>query len=669
MSGILVVARPLALAVLLAAAICDLAAAAEYSERERGFWSFQPRSAGSPPAVGSDWVRSPVDAFVLSRLTEEGLRPAPEADPATLARRVYFDVTGLPPSPAELEAFLNDRQPDAWERLVDRLLASPRQGERAAQRWLDVVRYAETEGFEYDRYLPGLWRYRDYVIDSFNSDLPFDRFVREQLAGDEMVRGGPALASNRTLLAAAGLHRLGPVRRNAGNQEVASSRNEVLTERTDIVGSAFLGLTVGCARCHDHMFDPIRQVDYYRLQAYFGPSREENTVFVGDGTIEEWQKQTKEVAGKMKTLRAEIKLARGEERRRLQAEHDELEARLPDPPPTLATVRNDTENPTRVRLLARGDHTKPLQPLDPRPLGVLLPEDAPTLPPDVEHPRSRLADWVVESSHPLTARVAANRIWQGYFGRGIVDTPNDFGFMGGRPSHPEMLDFLASELVASGWSLKRIRRMILTSSSYRQASRNPASKVRALEKDSGNRLLWRGPSRRLTAEEVRDAMLAVSGELNLAHGGKSVMLPVEDELVDLLYDPTQWRVPADASQHRRRSIYLIAKRNLRLPFMEVFDQPALLTSCARREASTHAPQSLELLNGRISNELADRFAERLEREAHGRPAGIARIAFLLAAGRPPSESEVRMASEFLAGGPTREFALAMFNLNSFLYVN
>ena len=661
--------RAVALAVLLAPAIWIPAEAAEYSEKERGFWSFQPRSAASPPATRSDWVRSPVDAFVLSQLAGAGLQPAPEADPATLARRAYFDVTGLPPSRAELEAFLNDERPGAWERLVDRLLASPRQGERAAQRWLDVVRYAETEGFEYDRYLPGLWRYRDYVIDSFNSDLPFDRFVREQLSGDETAKGGLDVASNRTLLAAAGFHRLGPVRRNAGNQEVASSRNEVLTERTDIVGSAFLGLTVGCARCHDHMFDPIRQVDYYRLQAYFGPSREEDAVFEGDGTIEEWQKQTKDVAVKMKALRAKIKLAEGEERHRLEAEHDELEARLPEPPPTLATVRNDAQNPTRVRLLARGDHLKPLQPVDPRPLGVLLPEDAPTLAPDIEHPRSRLADWLTDPSHPLTARVAVNRIWQGYFGQGIVDTPNDFGLMGGRPSHPELLDFLANELVESGWSLKRVRRMILTSSTYRQDSRNPGSQALGLEKDSGNRMLWRGPSRRLSAEEVRDAMLAVSGELNLAYGGKSVMLPVEDELVDLLYDPTQWQVPADTAQHRRRSIYLIAKRNLRLPFMEVFDQPALLTSCARREASTHAPQSLELLNGRISNEMADRFAKRLAREGRSRPEEIARLAYLLAAGRLPTESEVRIASEFLANGATREFALAMFNLNSFLYVN
>ena len=656
-------------AAILLLAIPLTLAAAEYSDGERSFWSFQPRQAAAAPAVDSDWASSPVDAFVWSRLAAAGLRPAPEARRSELARRAYFDTTGLPPTPAELEAFVSDRSPGAWERLVDRLMSSPRWGERAAQRWLDVVRFAETEGFEYDRYLPGLWRYRDYVIESFNRDKPLDRFIAEQLAGDEMAADGPQSHADRELLAAAGFHRLGPVRRNAGNQEVASSRNEVLTERTDIVGTALLGLTVGCARCHDHMFDPIRQVDYYRLQAYFGASRETNLVFNSDSTIEDWQKATKEIATKMKSLRGEIKLAEGEERLRLQAEHDVLESQLPEPPPTLATVRNGSEDRNQVRLLDRGDHTKPLQPVDPRPLGVLLPEDAPTLPPDAEDPRSRLAGWITSPEHPLTARVAVNRIWQGYFGRGIVDTPNDFGAMGGRPSHPALLDFLANELVESGWSTKHVHRLILTSSAYRQASHNPAQEERGMQQDASNRLLWRGPRRRLGAEEVRDAMLAAAGELNLAYGGKSVMLPVEDALVDLLYDPTQWRVPADQAQHRRRSIYLIAKRNLRLPFMEVFDQPALLTSCARRESSTHAPQSLELLNGPISNELAARFAARLDREAGRDLDGIVSQAYLLAAGRPPTEDEALIARNFLADNSLREFALAMFNLNSFLYLN
>ena len=642
--------------------------AAEYSDEERAYWAFQPRAEIGVPRTDSAWAINAVDAFVLRRLEENGLAPAPRADRATLARRVYFDVTGLPPTPDQIAAFLDDAAPGAWERLVDRLLASPQHGERAAQHWLDVVRYAETEGFEYDRYLPGLWRYRDYVIDAFNRDRPYDRFIREQLAGDELVEGEPVRPEDRSLLAAAGLHRLGPVRRNAGNQAVAFSRNEVLTERTDLVGAAFLGLTVGCARCHDHRFDPIRQIDYYRLQAYFGPSRESNVVFNGESTIEEWQKRVKEITGEMKKLRGELKLAEGEERRRLQAEHDELEAQLPEPPPTLATVRNDLDDPTRIRLLGRGDPANPGQPVDPRPLGVLLSEDAPTLPPNLERPRSRLADWIADPSHPLSARVIANRIWQSHFGQGIVDTPNDFGFMGGRPSHPELLDYLANELVAGGWRLKRIHRLILTSNAYRQASRNDASHDRGMQVDAGNRLLWRGPERRLGAEEVRDAMLAAAGELNLQRGGKSVMLPVDESLVDRLYDPTQWRVAGDPAQHRRRSIYLIAKRNLRLPFMEVFDQPALLTSCARREASTHAPQSLELLNGPIANELAELFAARLERESGGDRSQLARRAYLLAVGRPAAEDELRIADEFLAANPVREFALAMFNLNAFLYV-
>lgn len=642
---------------------------AEYSERERGYWAFQPRAAVSPPPGESKWVRTPVDAFVWERLQNAGLAPAPEADRPTLVRRVYFDVTGLPPSPEEIEAFVSDTAPDAWERLVERLLASPRFGEHASGRWLDVVRYAETEGFEYDRYLPGLWRYRDYVIDSLNRDKPYDRFVKEQLAGDEIARGDPALASNRELLAAAGLHRLGPVRRNAGNQAVASSRNEVLTERTDIVGTAFLGLTVGCARCHDHMFDPIRQIDYYRLQAYFGPSKEANVVFRGEGSVDEWRERTKKIAGEMKSLRGKIKLAEGAEREGLQAEHDKLEASLPEPPASLATVRNDREDPTRVRVLDRGDHTKPLQPVDPRPPGVLLPEDHPTLPPDIERPRTHLADWIAAPENPLTARVLVNRLWQSYFGRGIVDTPNDFGIMGGDPSHPELLDFLANELVAGGWRTKPIHRMILASSAYRQASRNRAGHRSGMDRDADNRLLWHGPRRRLSAEEVRDAMLVVAGELNLAYGGKSVMLPVEAALVDLLYDPTQWQVPKDPAEHRRRSAYLIAKRNLQIPFMEVFDKPPLLTSCARRESSTHAPQSLELLNGDTANELAARFAIRLQKDAGSDPVRIVERAYRLVAGRSPEPDELRLGRAYLEAGPLREFALAMFNLNAFLYVN
>ncbi len=659
---------PALIASLLLAGLAAALPAAEYRASERAFWSFQPLRQAALPPSDSSWAAAPIDAFVLEKLRQAGLEPAPEADRAALIRRASFDVTGLPPAPDAVAAFVNDASPDAWEKVVDRLLADPHYGEQQARQWLDVVRYAETEGFEYDRYLPGLWRYRDYVIRSFNADKPYDRFIREQLAGDEIAGGDARTERGRETLTAAGFHRLGAVRRNAGNQEVASSRNEILTERTDIVGSAFLAMTVGCARCHDHMFDPIRQVDYYRLQAYFGPAYETDLVLAGGLTIEAWREKTKEIAGKMKKLRARVKPAEGAERIELQAEHDALEAQLPEPPPTLATVRNDPEYPQPVHVLDRGDHTQPLQAVNPRPLGVLLPEDAPTLPQNVENPRSKLADWIADPGNPLTPRVMVNRIWLGYFNRGIVNTPNDFGFMGERPSHPQLLDYLAGQLIAGGWKIKPLHRQILLSNAYRQAAKNPAMEDLGMEKDAANSLLWRGPSRRLTAEEIRDAMLAVCGKLNRRQGGRSIMIPVEEALVDLLYDPTQWRVTEDPDEHNRRSIYLIAKRNLRLPFMEVFDQPALLTTCARRETSTHAPQSLELLNGDLSNRLAAAFAERLRREAGGDREEQIDRAYRLAAGRPASAREQAAAQAFLQEQSLREFALAMFNLNAFLYL-
>lgn len=658
---------------LIGAAALLAAPKSEYREIDRRYWAFQrPAEVAAPefddPALQA-WVRTPVDAFVLDKLVEEGLRPAPEADRATLLRRAYFDLTGLPPSPAEVADFLSDHSPDAWEKVVDRLLASPRYGERWGQHWLDVVRYAETEGFEYDRYLPGLWRYRDYVIASFNEDKPFDQFVREQLAGDEMVEGELTADRNQPLLVAAGFHRLAAVRRNAGNQEVASSRNEVLTERTDIVGSAFLGLTVGCARCHDHMFDPIKQRDYYRLQAFMAATRETDVPLGGDMTPAEWRDETKKLRGTLKKMRGKMKLVEPEVRSEMAREYAKLEAELPEPPNNVTTIRNDYEARSTINMLHRGNYEAKGEPVDMRPLGVLLPDEEPTIPADAKNPRLILANWLADPKHPLTARVWVNRIWTGHFGKGIVNTPNDFGFMGDRPSHPELLDWLACEFVAEGWKSKPLHKTILMSSAYRQASKNPAYFEAGMEKDGDNRLLWRSPMRRLSAEEVRDAMLAISGKLNTKMGGRSVIVPVEDELVDLLYDPTQWKVTADREEHYRRSVYLINKRNLRLPFMEVFDQPAALTTCARRDTSTHAPQSLELLNGRIANDIAEHFAARLRSEVGENPRQQIERAYLLAANRMPTDSEIETALAFLEEEPLREFALAVMNLNAFLYVN
>ena len=611
-------------------------------------------------------MRGSIDAFVLAKLRQNGLQPAPEADRATLIRRLSFDLLGLPPDPGDVANFLSDESPDAYERVVERMLASPHYGERWAQHWLDVVRFAETEGFEYDRSMHGSWRFRDYVIQAFNNDKPYDRFVLEQLAGDEI---GP---DDEEAQIAAGLHRLGPVRRNAGNQEVASSRNEVLTERTDMVGAAFLGLTVGCARCHDHIFDPIRQRDYYRLQAFLAGTQEHQIILAPQEEQDAWQAKTDAIKEEVKKVKEVLKDLKGDEKKRKQEEVNkrvkELEADLPKPLPAIASIRNDPEKLTPIHVLQRGDYDSKGEQVGMRFPGVFLPDGAREMPPETPKPKTKLAQWLTEPDHPLTARVMVNRLWVWHFGNGIVNTPNDFGLNGDRPSHPELLDYLANQFVESGWRVKTLHREILLSSTYRQSSHSPVTR-QATAKDPNNRLLWRFGRRRLEAEEIRDALLAVSGKLNRKAGGKSVIVPVEEALVKLLYKPDQWKVAEDPAERFRRSVYLIAKRNLRLPFMEVFDQPGLLTTCAGREASTHAPQALELLNGRLSNELAGHFAERLKREVGGDPTQQVVRAYLLAAGRAPADEELRLGVEFLADQPLKEFALAVFNLNAFLYVN
>ncbi|QDU98566.1 Planctomycete cytochrome C [Lignipirellula cremea] len=636
---------------------------ARFSEEQRRHWAFQPVQAIAPPAVAdTSWLRTPVDAFLLAALEQHGWRPAAAASRRVLIRRVTFDLTGLPPSPEAVEAFINDRSADAYERVVDALLASPRYGERAAQHWLDVVRYAETEGFEYDRHLPDAWRYRDYVIGAFNADIPFDQFIREQLAGDELRPRDPQA------LAAAVFHRLGTVRRNAGNPDIAVSRNEVLTERTNIVGEAFLGLSVGCARCHDHKLEPISQKDYYRLQAYFAATVEDNFRLASDAEVQAWEKKTEEQNGRIQQLKAEAKKANDADRSRLEQQILDLEYALPPAPATIPTIRNDAAQRTAMHVLRRGEWEKKGVAVGPRPLSILSPSTLPELPADTPQPRTRLADWIADGQHPLSSRVIVNRIWQQHFGVGLVATANDFGVHGSPPSHPQLLDWLAHSLVQNGWKLKPLHRLIVLSNAYQQSSRlAPGSKL--AEADPNNRWLGRFSRRRLSAEELRDAMLAVSGRLNLHAGGPSVIPPVDPELVALLYKPAQWRVTEDVSEHNRRSIYLIAKRNLRLPFMETFDAPALQNSCPQRETSTHAPQALELTNGDFANAMAAALAERLERNCGDNHPRIVQRAYQLAAGREPTPRERELSLAFLAEEPLREFALAVLNLQGFLYVD
>lgn len=639
---------------------------------ESDHWSFQPRVLAPTPKFTSPsdqaWAVNPIDAFILHKLRDEGLSPSPAADRRTLVRRVYFDLTGLPPSPDAVRAFVDDDSPDAYPNLIEQLLASPRYGERWGQHWLDVVRFSETEGFEYDHHRPYAWRFRDYVIAAFNADKPYDRFIIEQLAGDELSFTTEETQRSHEAKIAAGFHRLGPVRRNAGNPEVAFSRNEVLTEMIDIVGSAFLGLTLGCARCHDHMFDPIPQRDYYQMQAFLSATHEYDVPLADEQQQQEWKEKTEHVNSEIERINKELASAEGEAAETLREELKKVKAQMPALLPVLFSVKNDFERRTPIHLLERGDEFKKGEPLNMRTLSVLNFNSVALDKPSSPRPKTALAEWVADSRNPLTARVMANRVWHYHFGRGIVNTMNDFGINGEEPSHPELLDYLAEQFVQSGWSVKSLHRMILLSNTYRQSAGNPDMAV-AMRRDPENRLLWCFQPRRLEAEEIRDAMLAASGRLNLKMGGESVIVPVEQRLVGLLYKPSQWQVTADPAEHDRRSVYLIAKRNLRLPFLEVFDQPDLQTSCGRRVSSTHAPQALEMLNGRLSNDLANSFAERLQREAGEDVNKQVELAFLIATAAPPSAKQRMHAVEFLRDAPLREFALAMFSLNKFLYVD
>lgn len=660
----------------LAMASDAIAPLGTYSQTERKHWSLQKRSTPVVPtfniATDKAWVKTPVDAFILDRLQKVGLKPSPPADRATLLRRVYFDMIGLPPSPAEVAAFVADKSPNAYSKVVEKLLASPQYGERWGKHWLDVVRFAETDGYEYDTHRGDAWRYRDYVIRAFNNDKPFDRFILEQVAGDEI-----APKEDETLIAA-GFNRLGPVRKNAGNQEVASSRNEILTEMTNIIGSAVLGVTVGCARCHDHKFDPIRQSDYYRLQAFFATTHE---LDAGRATsVEEaaWKAKAEPIQAEIKTVRGQMFSLRGkkdvestEQREKLNKQIEDLQDKMPDPLPSIHTVITKDEKPD-VHILIRGEYTAKGDGVGMRTLGVLLPPDAPELPGGTKNPRTALAKWLVDPDNPLTARVMANRIWANHFNRGIVDTPNDFGRMGGRPTHPELLDYLANRFVEGGFSMKEIHRLILNSSAYQQSSALPADaayKAVVEEKDPENKLLWRFNRRRLEAEEIRDEVLAVSGELNPKAGGPSVMIPIDKGLVDQLYKPSQWAPAKDHAEYNRRSVYLLVKRNLELPFMQAFDAPDGLASCARREASTHAPQALELLNGDLAQRSAEVFARRLEKEAGADLRKQVDLGYRLVAGRPARPQEIQVALNFLKTEPKREFALMLLNLNALVYVN
>ncbi len=543
-------------------------------------WSLHPVTRPPVPRVENQGgCRNTIDAFLLARLEAEGLRPVAEADRITLLRRLKYDLTGLPPTPDEVDAFIADQAHDAYERLVDRLLGSPHYGEKWGRHWLDLVRYAETNGYERDSAKPFAWRYRDYVIDAFNRDKPYDQFIREQLAGDEVDPNAAAA------LVATGYYRLGIWDDEPADRPLA--RYDGLDGIISTTGQVFLGMTVNCARCHDHKVDPVPQKDYYRLLSFF-----QDIVDPNGKNLRKIAEQTGD--------RIEVMCV---------AEHGRRE--------THVLLRG---NPSMA-----GDKVEP---------GVPAVLDA-TPPTFVNGPgkRSALAEWLTDRRNPRTARVMANRIWQYHFGRGIVPTPNDFGGLGEPATHPELLDWLAAELMDGGWKLKRMHRLILLSSAYRMASHGSKAELAA---DPANRWYWRFPMRRLTAEEVRDSILAVSGTLNLKAGGPSIYPPIPREVMAGQSVPGQGWSTSPPSDAARRSVYVHVKRSLLVPIMATHDAADTDLSCPVRYTTTVPTQALGLLNGEFSNEQAAKFADRLSREAPGDLPAQVRRAIRLTTGHEPA---------------------------------
>jgi hypothetical protein len=702
----------------------SLAAGLPITAEDRQFWAFQPIRRPAVPEVRNlkSQVRNPIDAFLLAKLSEKGLTFAAPTDKVTLIRRASFDVTGLPPTPEDIDRFLADRSPTAYESLIDRLLASPRYGERWGRHWLDVAGYADSEGGSpADAVRADAWKYRDYVIRSFNADKPFDQFVREQLAGDELAKPPyPNLpADELDKLIATGFLRMAPDGTAAGGADAKAARNQVVTDTVKIVSSAFLGLTVGCAQCHNHKYDPIPQADFYRLRAVFEPALDpanwkppaarqvslytdadrqaaavceadaavidkarlkKQDEFIEETFVKEVEKLPEAMRDPARTARAAPEAKRTPEQKKLMREHPSLNvsagslylydakaaaelkkfadqaADLRKQKPVEQFVRAFTESPGKVpitHLHHRGDPDQPRQPIDPAGLTILddgHPLRLPSRPPDTGTTGRRLAlaDWLIDSKNPLTARVIANRVWMQHFGRGLVGTPGDFGRLGERPTHPELLDWLATELVQSNWSVKHLHRLILTSTAYRQSS---APSVAA---DPDNLLLGHFPLRRLDAEAVRDAILAVGGRLNTRAFGPPVPVKENDAGQFVLGVDNRdgagrftAEVALPAGDESRRSVYVQVRRSRPLAVLDTFDWATPEPNCEARKSSTATPQALMLLNGEFVIAQAEAMAERVRGETGpAKDAQITRV-WRLAYGCPPTADELATATAFL----------------------
>lgn len=668
---------PLALAIALAS-VTPLSPAEDYappggfvkgSERP---WSYTPLNTqlATPAVKARAWVRQPLDAFVLARLEAQGIAPSPEADRRAYIRRATLDTWGLLPTPEEVNAFVADKSPKAHEKLVERLLASPRYGERQARRWLDVSRYADSDGYNTDGTRPNIWRYRDYVVDAFNADKPFDRFVKEQIAGDELW------PDRKEALVATGFLRNLPDEINA--RDLNLKKQEVANDLTDTVSAVFLGTTLGCAQCHDHKTEKITQKEYFQFQAFFSNAswKDDVTPLTGkakadyDAQLAKWEAATQDLRDQREkvlkptidkletdrlsgfvpqtresitkpaaernaydrwiyhrnlwTMQGRTRNAENQMRTRDKenyAKYQALGEQLkkfdhlkPKDPGAISTMVELGPDAPPTRVLFKGIYDRPLEEVQPG-LPALLTDNT-TL--DVKPTatssgrRTALANWLVSPENGLTARVFVNRQWSQFFGRGIVDTLADFGKTGAKPTHPELLDKLAADFVKQGWSVKTLHKQILLSSTYRQASaaRDPVE----VKKDPDNKLLWAFPRQRLEAEQLRDSLLAASGTLEEKRGGPAVYPPIPPNF-DIGGQRNRWQTSDDPRDHHRRSLYVFVLRNSPYPLLETFDWANPQSPHFRRDVTTTAPQALALVNSDLVLGWSQALAGRVLQEA------------------------------------------------------
>ncbi|MCI0378795.1 MAG: DUF1549 and DUF1553 domain-containing protein [Gemmataceae bacterium] len=616
---------------------------AKIKPHDRRHWSFQPVVKPVLPKVkNAAWVRNPIDAFVLANLEADGWKPAEPAPSAALLRRIHLDLAGLPPTLAEQEAFLKNPAPAAVDKIVDDLLARPTHGERWARHWLDVVRYAETAGYERDAAKPFVWRYRDYVIRALNDDKPFDRFILEQLAGDELED------ANADTMIAAGFLRLGP-----WDDEPADPKEDRFDQLDDVVQTtslAFLGLTLGCARCHDHKFEALTMHDYYRMVAVFDalhrPQNGRTELALPAGTRaelakEKWRDRQLGLLG-----RTQYALQTGGNPAAfLEAARVSLVQQFPDLPRGYF-LHESSPKASDTHLLLRGKAARPGPKVDPGVPAVLVKDQPPFLAPDQKSTRRRLtlAKWIADPKNPLTARVIVNRVWHYHFGEGIVRTPNDFGVMGAQPTHPELLDWLAHWFVDNGWSLKKLHRLILASNTYRMSK---TWNKEYAQVDPDNQRLWRFPYRRLEVEAIRDSVLAVSGKLNSKMYGPWMYPEVPKEALAGSSDPDKIWKAFDEEEASRRTIYAHIKRSFVVPLLETLDLCDTTRSAEKRLTTTVAPQALTLFNGEFVERQAKHFASRLVREAADDASKQIGLAYRIALCRQPSAKEEKVLSAFL----------------------